>query len=321
MSGLPVSVGTEVKEGDRGAEPTREKSAAIRRYAGAECLELIANCREEWMKALRRGAGGAVDLHADLLDSAWGERAVVLFSEADDEGEGARFAALAGQPIILRMLAKPRVRVRLSGHRLIGSEIVGCATARERRPFIEGMFDLVAGRETECVMVDDLEVGSAMQEALASQAGSDRRIMLHQPAASQARWWIEFGGDPGRYWEKFSKKTRETLRSKVRKLGHELVKFTSVDEALEFLKLAEEICARAGRASRWACASRIARDHGNIGGRWRESERFDLMFCGRGSDRLRSWLDGSGKGNFIMRRRDTIWRWPSNRRGRCCRCE
>jgi len=241
MSGLPVSVGTEVKEGDGGAEASRGKSAVIRRYAGAECLELVANCREEWMKALRGGAGGMVDLHADLLDSALGERAVVLFGEGDDEGEGARFAALAGQAIFLRMLAKPRVRVRLAGHRLIGSEIVGCATARDRLPFIEGMFDLVAGRETECVMVEDLEVGSGMQEALVSRAGSDRRVMLHQPGASQTRWWIDFGGDPGRYWEKFSKKTRETLRSKVRKLGHEVVKFTSVDEAPEFLKLAEEI--------------------------------------------------------------------------------
>jgi hypothetical protein len=250
MSGSSLSIGTDITPVDLGAETARENGAVIQRRAGAQCRELIARRREEWLAALKMGKGGAVDLHPDLLGPACGEQAVILFSEANEEGGGMRFAALAGQQISLRILARPRVRVRMGGHRLIGSEIVGCASALDRHPFIDRVFELVAGRETECVMLDDLEAGSAMHETVVSRAGLDRRIMLHQPSATQARWWIDFPADASEYWKKFSKKTRETLRSRVRKLGHEVVKFTSVDEVPAFLRLAEEISKTSWQAKR-----------------------------------------------------------------------
>jgi hypothetical protein len=235
-----MSIGTALETSVSADEMMRGEGASIQRFSGVPCGELIRNRRDGWLRALKSAAGGSVDLHPDLLAQTCGDALLVLSSAGADGGE-MKYAALAGQRIRMRVLIKPDLRLGLAGHRVIGNEIIGCTTPQDRGPFVEAMFDLVDRRESDCIMLDDLEIGSAMYQAVVSAAASDRRIMLHQPSGSQARWWIDFDADPAEYWKKFSKKTRETFRNKARKLEHTLLKFTSADDVAGFLKLAREV--------------------------------------------------------------------------------
>lgn len=222
----------------------RAPGRPVLRFEGPECFAQIHDHREQWLQSLRATPSATLDLHPDLLAPLCTEAnsgMLVLSSESGDADPKMQFAALAAQQIRMRILTRPNLCIRFRGHRLIGNEIAGCAAAKDRTPFVQAIFDLLSRRQSECIMLDDLELASSMHDAILSAARLDRRVTVHQPSGAQARWWIDFPPDPAGYWKKFSKKTREGFRAKVRKLDHEFLKFTAHDQVPAFLQMAHEI--------------------------------------------------------------------------------
>jgi CelD/BcsL family acetyltransferase involved in cellulose biosynthesis len=212
--------------------------------------------RDGWLESLTADRRGSLDLHPDLLFPAeiTPPPGLIVIARWRSSAEGAAgrdaLAVLRPRKLRIHLLPGPSLPVMVSGHRLVGDQIIGCGSPQEIVPFVKEMSALLASGQTEAVILEDVEMGGSLHQAAMNCVASDGHIALHPIAQPQPHWWIDFPESPADYWKKFSGKTRHYFRSTAKKLEHSLVRFTTGDDVARFLQQAEQVSQRSWQAKR-----------------------------------------------------------------------
>lgn len=182
--------------------------------------------RDDWLALLAAQPGGSVFLHPEMLAEP------ILHAHRGPGGELASLAAFAPKVV-------PGV-VKLRGVRLVGDQILG-DTGPEAMAAFKATVDRLC-ETADCVLVEDVEVGSPVWEALAG----------HQTEKPQPHWRIVFPETPGDYWaEQFSKKARYNLRRSCRLLDHTVTCYRRPEDVEAFLTHAAAVSRASWQAKRF----------------------------------------------------------------------
>jgi hypothetical protein len=205
----------------------------------------IQSHRDPWLQALARDPIPSFDLHPDVLSTG----AIALTSWPTGNAP-ARFALLRPRKLRIRPLPLRKISAPIPGHHFIGEKIIGANTSADIDPFISKIADLIASRQIESLILEDLEINGQLHNSIAALLQRDRRFRLHPIAEPQPHWWIHFPPDPQDYWKKFSGKTRFNLRRAAKKLEHTVTRFTTPDDVPRFLQQTAEISRQSWQARR-----------------------------------------------------------------------
>jgi Acetyltransferase (GNAT) domain len=219
----------------------------------SDIAEQIRVHHDDWLESLTAHRCGCLDLHPDLLapGAAGPAAGLIVVAKWQNAGKGNRIAVLGPRVLRLHLLPGPALPVTLRGHRLMCNQIVGADSAAEMTPFVKAMSELLTSRQTESVLLEDVEVDGPLHRAVKDLvAGGAGQVAIHSLTAPQAHWWIDFPSEPAEYWKKFSAKTRQYFRSAARKLDHELVRFTAREDVERFLKGADQVSQRSWQSKR-----------------------------------------------------------------------
>ncbi|HKE18007.1 MAG TPA: GNAT family N-acetyltransferase [Kofleriaceae bacterium] len=215
----------------------------------AQCLDRP-EARAAWLRLLDSRPDSRIECHPDLVAAATPPGATALIYR--DGGAAPEVNALAA-------LIPKRVRVvratvvdhlfSLSGYRLVADHVLGAEGGEALTRFLDEAIELIDSGRADCLYFDDLEVGSELWRALEA-AERDQRLARYLPSGSQPHWWIDFPDPPADYWKKFSGKTRNTMRRKLKNLEHTVAKVTRPDDVPEFLRKASHISRRSWQGRR-----------------------------------------------------------------------
>jgi len=226
--------------------PSARATLKVLRLGSSDCVRELRSHRDQWIQGLKSSDYAGLDLHPDLLlpPSDDPQPGVTVFANWPAIGAGGAqnvlLAVLAPKRVRLRVLPKPAVQVFFDGHRLVGNEVIGCSSSDQAIPFVRAMFDLLAERESQCILIESLSIGSPLHAAILAAAG-ERSVAIHWPSKPQPHWWIDFPPNPADYWKKFSSRSRYNIRAAARKLEHEFLRFTTSDDVPRFLELACQV--------------------------------------------------------------------------------
>lgn len=228
--------------------------------------------RDAWLKLLGSDVASTVYLHPDLA------RARDAWYYARGSGDAlSALAVLVPKELRIRIGGLPSGMV-LRGRKVVGDRLLGDGRSGEAEVFLDEVARLLESDRAECVCFDDLEVGSPLWRAANALEASGRVRVFHHPAVPQPHWWIRFPSTPARYWERFSSKSRNTLRRRAKKLAHRLVRVCRPSEVVEFLRKAEHVSRRSWQGQR--LGARVRNDE--------RQRRFLTALAERGA--LRSYL-------------------------------
>lgn len=128
---------------------------------------------------------------------------------------------------------------KLRGYRLVGNQMLSSTDEAVRAALLQEARTVLAQTRADFLMLEDVEEQSPLRQAVLGGAGGWRTF---QPAASQSHHRIEFSGGADDYWKKFSSKTRNTLRRKVKQFdGGRLERVTQPMQVADYLAHAHEI--------------------------------------------------------------------------------
>lgn len=216
----------------------------------AECLARP-EARAAWVRLLDDRPDGRIECHPDLVAAATPAGATAFVYRAGDDGLPDVTALAALIPKRVRVVRANYVDqlLSLSGYRLAADRVVGAEGGPALTRFLDEAIELIDSGEADCLYFDDLEVDSEMWRALEALE-RDQRLQRYLPSGAQPHWWIEFPDPPADYWKKFSGKTRNTLRRKLKNLEHSVVKVTRPDDVPQFLSKASRISQRSWQGQR-----------------------------------------------------------------------
>ncbi|GIX05405.1 MAG: hypothetical protein KatS3mg114_1274 [Planctomycetaceae bacterium] len=175
------------------------------------------------------------------------------------QGTSSAVAVLVPKQIRLDRLGARGCRFTWHGWRLVGSDclvtprhtpnpqhdftqsaVVDEATRWCVKQVVRKALDLVRDSQADFWLIEDLEVGSLLEQVLTEEVPADWCWL--RPGGIQSRWRISLAGDPADYWRRFSSKTLSTLRRKRRKFGRTRLEcFTRPEQVPNFLALAHHI--------------------------------------------------------------------------------
>jgi hypothetical protein len=213
--------------------------------------------RRCWLECTKRTPAVSAYLHPDLVSGTPGANGAVpiLYTRWGHEGgEPDRLdclAALVQKNIRVRLFPGLPWDVSLRGYRLVGNELLGDNSDVAVNLLVRELMLWLVGqrRENDCVLFEDLEVGSSLWNVLHQSAMGDR-VAVFYPSPPQPHLWIEFPRNAADYWKRFSKKPRQTLRRKAKLLPHEIRCYTRREEVAEFLHKAHQVSKRSWQAKR-----------------------------------------------------------------------
>ena len=207
--------------------------------------------RQAWLSLLERRPDSRVEYHPDLVLAATpaGGKAMI-YSEGGNGSPGvqALTALIPKQVRVVRASYVDRL-LALSGYRLVADAVLGAESGASLSRFFDEAVELLDSGKADCLYFDDLEVGSAMWNALEALE-RDQRVLLYKPSGTQAHWWIQFPDPPAEYWTQFSGKARYKLRRKLKNIEHTIFKATTPDQVPEFLRKAGHISERSWQGRR-----------------------------------------------------------------------
>lgn len=205
--------------------------------------ELASRSRDAWLALLERSDRAHVQMHPD-----YAARADSLVYAHFDGDAMVALAVLAPKQVQLSKARGLKRLTRLDGRRLVGDRMLGDDLPEAVHDATAAMADLLdAG--TDCVLVEDLDTGTALSRALRQMAG-ERGLRAIETSAPQPHWSIEFPEPAEDYWKKFKRKSRYNLRRRVKQLDHELVRVDGAGQVADFLRQAEAVSARSWQGKR-----------------------------------------------------------------------
>lgn len=211
--------------------------------------------REGWLSLLARDPQATIYLHPEVATSR--DRWYYARGRGD---ELSALAVLAPKELRVR-LPGLRSGVVLRGRKVVGDRVLGAADDAEAKTFVAEMARLLASGAAECVLFEDLEVGSPIWRAAVKSERAGRLRVFSHPTPPQLHWWLRFPQPPEHYWQQHSSKTRNTLRRKLKKLPHALVRCTRPEDVPTFLARAEAVSRRSWQGQRLGVRLRNAARH------------------------------------------------------------
>lgn len=205
--------------------------------------------RRLWLERLEKDPWGSIDLHPGwaLDPRAMAGKAPVVYARWDGEhGEAASLSSLAMLQVrAIHVQPIPGVpwRVTLRGLNLVGSRVLGDNGPASLAAFIGAVTQLLAVGDADCVLIQDLELGSPLWDAL-DEAGRGHDVAIFHLRRPQPHWWIDFPEVPRDYWKKFSGRTRCRLRQKSDKIEGSVVRFTEKREVSTLLEKSHHVSLR-----------------------------------------------------------------------------
>ena len=101
------------------------------------------------------------------------------------------------------------------------------------------MLQVLTTGQSDELHIDDLSVDSPLWNALTSTTES--KTYLTHPCPPQVHRSIHFPGTPDAYWKLLNSHDRKNLKSKAKKLTHEIKAYRKPEEVAEFLSKAHEV--------------------------------------------------------------------------------
>lgn len=159
--------------------------------------------RDDWLASLAADRYGCLDLHPDLLAPAEmnppsGLIVIARWRTATAGAAGRDWlAVLRPRKLRFHLLPGPSPTVAVSGHRLEGNQIIGGGSPAEIAPFVKEMSELLASRQTESVIMEDVEMdGAASGGDELCRVGWAHRRSFDRPTAGALvdRFSAESGG-------------------------------------------------------------------------------------------------------------------------------
>ena len=216
--------------------------------SGGEGIPTGEEARRLWLECLKLDPWGGLELHPGwALDprARAGGAPIISARWNVEHGEAASLGSLAVlRPRAVRMRPIPGLtwKVVLRGLRLEGGRVLGDNGPVPLAAFIGDVTRLLAAGDADCLLIEDLERGSPLWDAL-DEAGRGRDLAFF-PYTPQPRWWIDFPEVPGDYWKKFSSKTRNTLRRRLKKIGASITRYAEESEVPTLLEKAHHVSKR-----------------------------------------------------------------------------
>ncbi len=139
--------------------------------------------RRLWLERLEKDPWGSIDLHPGwaLDPRAMAGKAPVVYARWDGEhGEAASLSSLAMlqvRAIHVRPIPGVPWRVTLRGLNLVGSRVLGDNGPASLAAFIGAVTQLLAVGDADCVLIQDLELGSPLWDAL-DEAGRGHDVAI-----------------------------------------------------------------------------------------------------------------------------------------------
>jgi hypothetical protein len=129
---------------------------------------------------------------------------------------------------------------RIDGYRLIGGHLLSRSLKSPENGLVDAILNVAREANASFVMLEDLDTESP-DAAIVARA-LERGWLKIAPQGHQPRRRISLEGGEAAYWDKFSSKTRQTFRRKLKKCGpEELVRVTEISQVADFLSAAHEI--------------------------------------------------------------------------------
>ncbi len=198
----------------------------------------------------------SAELHPDSIASemaAHGDRQIHLLWNDIDRIGGALAPKLAKSG---RIVGK-RVPIQAHGVRLVGNQVIGKQDANSAQKFVDQAVNSLEVLNRDCLLIEDVEVGSVMWRTLRSAQKAGSRLFL--PNGIQRRFKIELPESMDDYWNSFSKKPRYNLRRAVKLAGDINVEcITDAGQIAGFLDAAHAISTKSWQSQR--IGVRIAND-------------------------------------------------------------
>lgn len=128
----------------------------------------------------------------------------------------------------------------IDGYRLIGGHLLSRSLKSPENELVDAILNDVRKAGVSFVMLEDLDTESP-DSAIVTRA-LERGWLKVTPQGFQPRRRISLAGGEAAYWEKFSSKTRQTFRRKLKKCApEELIRVTEISQVADFLSAAHEI--------------------------------------------------------------------------------
>ena len=149
-------------------------------------------------------------------------------------------AALVPKTIQLNCPLKLPLRWTLRGWRLAGNRFLGEPTEASHHRLLQAVVHELSETGADMLLIEDLEEDSDLWHVIQAQEEPAFHTVI--PSPFQERLRIRFPETPEDYWTKFSSKTRNTFRRKLKKIGRtELVRITHPSQIADFLEHAHRI--------------------------------------------------------------------------------
>lgn len=211
----------------------------------AGIVQHVAQRYWDWRRLYDADASACPLQHPDvvLTDLEHGPRsslAPVLVSLAGDarcRGVG----ALVPKSVQTRRLGAAPLGRRLQGYRLAGNGYaVESSDSEVVAELLRNSLAHVQLSGSSFLLIEDLDDATSLSQALAANLPPGWSTFQH--AGSQPRRRIQLPLTPDEYWQKFSSKTRQTFRRKLKKFGEtRLERITDVVDVPRFLEAAHAI--------------------------------------------------------------------------------
>ncbi len=199
----------------------------------------------DWCRLYDADASACPLQHPDvvLTDLEHGPKSTLLPALVSSaEGTGCHgIGALVPKVVQTRRLGAVPIGSRLQGYRLAGNGFVGESTGGDAvTKLLQQSLHHVRSSGSAFLLIEDLDDATPLAGALA--ATLPRGWSLFRHAGLQPRRRIQLPQTPEEYWQKFSSKTRQTFRRKLKKFGEtRLERIAEVVDVPRFLEAAHAI--------------------------------------------------------------------------------
>lgn len=199
----------------------------------------------KWQEVLEQDQKSTIQLNPELIlkdlktDEDWGELKPVLFL-AFREDSPVACAVLTPKSVPESYLLGWKGRKNLTGFKLAGNRIPGEQSLDCREFLLNAILDFVHDKSAEFLLVDDLESGSLLDQAI--QGPVSAGFQMISPSGLQDHHWLNIPENPEEYWSAFKSKTRNTLKRKLKKMGE--IRFSPIthkEDIPEFLLKANQV--------------------------------------------------------------------------------
>lgn len=203
----------------------------------------------DWLSLYERDQAVGPLLHPDVVltdlahASASKHPAVLLQFRVAGPEQG--MGVLVPKRVTTRQLGGFPFNSLLNGYRLAGNEFATSAITAEtqtllQRQLLASALEWVSQQRAAFLLIEDLDDASPLAVTLNATLPDGWRIYRH--AGIQPRRRIALPETPELYWQKFSSKTRQTFRRKLKKFGRtHLSRIEDVSQVADFLQAAHQI--------------------------------------------------------------------------------